>query len=182
MPDPGAEGLLSPWLRKKRLQKARPYIHGKVLDYGCGVGALVELCKPDSYLGVDINEKAIEVARKNHPGFHFVTDIPQGEKFDTIISLAVIEHVSDPAALLEEFMVMLKPKGRIVLTTPHPSFKKIYTRGCKIGLFSPSAAEEHKQLIDHRSMWLLTSQVGLVIERYKRFLFGANQLFVLGQA
>lgn len=174
-----ASGLLSPLLRKIRIKIVLPYIQGKVLDYGCGVGALSEMCKRYSYLGVDIDKESIYVARKTYPLFRFATDIIAIEKFDTIIALAVIEHASEPVDLLKKFKLMLKPEGRIVLTTPHPSVEWIHTIGSKIGLFSAHASNEHQQLIDYGYMEELSIKAGFVIEEYKRFMLGANQLFVL---
>jgi len=98
-----ASGLLSSWLRKKRIEIAHPYIRGRILDYGCGVGVLAEICESDSYLGVDIDEKSITIALKNYPPFRFKTYVPETEDFDTIVLLAVIEHISDPVSLLKQF-------------------------------------------------------------------------------
>ena len=41
-------------------------------------------------------------------------------RFDTIVSLAVIEHAPDPKGFLMELAGRLEKGGRIVLTTPHP--------------------------------------------------------------
>jgi len=174
-----ATGLLSPWLRKKRITMTCPYIQGRVLDYGCGVGVLAEICKCDTYLGFDIDEESLEIARKSYPGFHFTSKISEREHFDTIVSLAVIEHVPDPAALLAKFKRILRPEGRIVVTTPHPSFEWMHTLSSKIGLCSAHASEEHKQLINYRLLKELATEADLIIEKYERFLFGANLLFVL---
>jgi len=171
-------GFFSPWLRERRIKRAYPYIRGAVLDYGCGVGTLAELCSGHSYLGVDIDEESITIANRAHPQFRFQQELPETEKFDTIIALAVIEHVADPAALLRKFKLMLKPDGHIVLTTPHPFFRKVHDCGSKIGLFSPDS-DEHKQFIDRRLMREMVAQAGLSIKIYRRFLLGANQLFVL---
>ena len=40
MADQGAEGWLSPWLRMQRIKAAQPYLSRRVLDFGCGSGAL----------------------------------------------------------------------------------------------------------------------------------------------
>jgi len=74
---------------------------------------------------------------------------------------------------------MLRPEGRIVLTTPSPFFEWIHTIGSKIGLFSMEASKDHEQLINYRIMQEAVCQAGLVIDRYERFLFGANQIFVM---
>lgn len=173
-------GLLSPWLREKRLKIVRPYVQGKVLDYGCGVGMLAEICKPNFYLGVDIDRESIDIAKRTYPHFHFEHEVPETGNYDTIIGLAVIEHLSKPVALLKKFKLILEPEGRIVLTTPHPFFRGLHDFGSKIGLFSPDN-DEHEQFIDYRLMQEIATRADLVIKEYKRFLLGANQLFVLRQ-
>ncbi len=157
----------------------QPYIYGRVLDYGCEFGVLANMCDPSKYFGVDISEEFIRIARDNYPQFRFMTYVPDGERFDTIIALALIEHIPNAASLLMELRKMLKTKGKIVLTTPHPSVKYLYTFGSKIGLFSEHASQEHKQLINYRVMGKLAIEAGLIIEKYERFLFGLNQLFIL---
>ena len=116
------------------------------MDYGCGVGVLAEFCRPDSYVGIDIDKESVEIARKSYPQFHFECEMSENEQFDTIVGLAVIEHVSGPVDLLARFGLILKPHGRIVLTTPHPFFKWLDCLGSKIGLLSPDK-DEHEQFI-----------------------------------
>jgi 2-polyprenyl-3-methyl-5-hydroxy-6-metoxy-1,4-benzoquinol methylase len=172
-------GGLSPWLSRRRLEVARPFLSGRVLDFGCNNGPLADYCQKDAYLGVDINEASLDLAREEHPGFQFAHEVDDGEKFDTVAALAFIEHVPDPGAFLVTFAGLLNPGGRIVLTTPHPRMEWIHTAGAKVGAFSAHAHGEHEELIDRRRMQQLARPAGLAIEVYKRFLFGANQLFVL---
>src|SRR5512139_2225102 len=156
-----AVGYLSPWLRKKRVERVTPYLQGKVLDYGCGFGELARVCDPEDYLGLDLNEAFINIARDHYPQFTFVVRVPDGQRFDTIVALALIEHIPDPAALLKAFQRMLKPKGRVVITTPHPSIKWVHAFGSRLRLFSAQSCEEHKQLIDYRPMKHLATEAGL---------------------
>ena len=44
------EGILSPYLRSKRLSPALPYIKGRVLDVGCGVGLLAVIEHVEDYI------------------------------------------------------------------------------------------------------------------------------------
>ena len=46
-------GLLSPYLRNRRLAMARPLLTGRVLDVGCAEGHLAESVPADRYVGVD---------------------------------------------------------------------------------------------------------------------------------
>lgn len=178
MPDQ-ANGLLSSWLRKKRFEAVRPYLKGKILDVGCGVGALSELVSPDLYFGVDIDKESLQTARMKYPQYRFENEYPKNIQFDTAVLIAIIEHIKTKHFFLKHLVSMLAPKGRIVMTTPHPSTEKIYSLGAKIGLFSSAANEQHDQLLDYENLQKIVAHTGLIISEYKRFLFGANQLFVL---
>ncbi len=172
-------GVLSLWLSRKRLEMGRPHLQGRVLDYGCNDGPLTEMCQPEAYIGVDINARSLDLAREAHPGFRFATAVSDRERFDTVAAFAFIEHVHDPATWLARFASLLEPNGRIVLTTPHPSLEWAHTLGARLNLFSSDAHEEHEELLDRKRLQELAAGAGLVVEVYKRFLFGANQLVVL---
>ncbi len=181
MADQGAEGLLSPWLREKRLSAARPYLRGRVLDFGCGSGALAALVPSDRYLGVDRDEPSLQQALMQFPQHRFTADMPAPEdKFDSVISLAVIEHVSDPAGLLDSLSAHLREsnEARLVVTTPHPSVDWVHDLGAAIGLFSKHANEEHEALLDRGKLESAGRHAGLKLVAYRRFLLGANQIAV----
>ncbi|MGO8755761.1 MAG: class I SAM-dependent methyltransferase [Gallionellaceae bacterium] len=184
MADQGSEGLLSPWLREKRFEVARPYLHARVLDFGCGSGALAGLVSSDHYLGVDKDEASLQQARLRFPQHRFVSALPNAtDKFDTIVSLAVIEHVSDPAQFLRTLAAYLDdtPTSCLVITTPHPAVDWIHDAGAAIGLFSRHASEEHEDLLDRTKLEMAGNQADLKLMSYHRFLFGANQIAVYGK-
>jgi SAM-dependent methyltransferase len=181
MADQGAEGLLSPWLRMQRIKAAQPYLSRRVLDFGCGSGSLAEWVEPDSYLGVDIDAVSLQRARSRLSNHRFVPALPDAnEKFDTIVSLAVIEHVPDPSGFLASLAFHLAPSDAscIVITTPHPTVDWIHDVGAAIGLFSKHANEEHEDLLDAAKLESIGVKAGLKLVTYRRFLFGANQLAV----
>jgi SAM-dependent methyltransferase len=181
MADQGTEGLLSPFLRRQRLKVARPYLRGRILDVGCGTGALAALVDADHYLGVEVDEISLQQARLRFPTHQFVSGLPEStEKFDSIISLAVIEHVSDPAQFLRTLAGCLNdtPTSRLLVTTPHPAVDWIHDLGASIGLFSKHANEEHEDLLDRAKLEIAGNQAGLKLVTYHRFLFGANQIAV----
>jgi SAM-dependent methyltransferase len=181
MADQGSEGLLSPFLRRQRLLAVKPYLKGRVLDVGCGSGALAELLGSDQYVGVEIDQASIDKARINFPNHQFYKELPaDDEKFDTVVALAVIEHVSDPSSFLQTLATRLKSDAdaRIVCTTPHPSVDWIHDLGAAIGLFSRHANEEHEDLLDRSKLELFGRQAGLNLISYRRFLFCVNQIAV----
>lgn len=182
MADQSTEGLLSPFLRKRRFAAVRPYLNGRVLDVGCGSGRLAEYISSDQYLGIDVDPFSIELARARFPSHRFEANMSKVDgKFDTIVSLAVIEHVNDPTMFLENLVCHLvdSEDAHIVLTTPHPLGDWIHNYGAAVGLFSKHANDEHEELLDRETLKKTGRRAGLELKFYKRFLFGVNQLSIL---
>lgn len=48
-----------------------------------------------------------------------------------------------------------------------------------MGMVSSHASEQHELFFDYKRMQKLALQADLIIIDYKRFLLGANQLFIL---
>jgi 2-polyprenyl-3-methyl-5-hydroxy-6-metoxy-1,4-benzoquinol methylase len=166
---------------RKRIGKARSFLRGMVLDFGCGSGELAELVPCDQYVGFDINKVSIARCRSKYPNHRFTDTEPFSPgAFDTIVALAVIEHVPDPAAFLVSLGRKLLPGGRIILTTPHPSMGWAHKMGSYMGLFSSHAAEEHETLLARGHLQKMAMSACLCIMHYERFLWGANQFIVLG--
>lgn len=183
MADQGSEGLLSPFLRSKRFQTVRPYLNGRVLDFGCGSGGLAEFVSEKNYIGVDIDNFSLSIARARFPRHLFCSALDSIDNgFDTVVSLAVIEHCQNPGRFLNTLSKYLNelPTSKIILTTPHPCVDWIHRAGSFVGLFSKHANEEHETLLN-RTMFdsLISHRDDLVLTVYKKFLFGANQMLVL---
>ncbi len=182
MADQGTQGLLSPFLRRQRFRAARPFLKGSVLDFGCGSGALAEFVPFRGYLGYDVDQSSLSLARRSHPQHRFTDELPRDERFDTVVALAVIEHVKDPAAFLTTLAACLRPAGSIVCTTPHPLGKHVHKVGAGLGIFSRDASEEHEDLLGRASLAKAAALSGLSLATYSRFLVGLNQLAVFVRA
>lgn len=178
-------GLFSPFLRARRFAAARAFLSaGAVLDYGCGVGELAAEIPPQRYLGVDDDADSLAAARRRHPAHTFVTPDelerrPPAPDFDVVVALALIEHLPEPVRWLAAMRRRLRPGGRLVLTTPEPRLQGLHDLGARLGLFSREGAEQHQSLTDGATMARWAARSGLTVERSRRFLLGANQLFVL---
>ncbi len=95
-----------------------------VLDAGCGLGYfLLKLQQTGATLhGMDVSPESVEFVRKHitpHVQVGSVETIPYPENtFDKILFCEVIEHIEDDANVLREIRRVLKPGGRVVITTP----------------------------------------------------------------
>ncbi|MBI2434752.1 MAG: class I SAM-dependent methyltransferase [Candidatus Hydrogenedentes bacterium] len=181
-------GLLSPMLKRKRFAMVAPYIQGDVLDVGCGPTTTLACGggRITSYTGIEQHVSRIAQLSRDFPEHTFLKkdldedalDLPQ--QFDTILLVAVIEHIYNQKHLMRELVSVLKPSGRIVITTPTPFGNDIVHRwGAAIGLFSTSARDDHIVVYNRKRFEILARDHGLAIERYRRFQFGCNQLVVL---
>ena len=56
-------GVFSPWLRARRIETIRPFLKGRILDVGCGVGSLSQFVSSENYLGVDSDDESLRMRR-----------------------------------------------------------------------------------------------------------------------
>lgn len=98
----------------------------KILDVGCGTGAMITIPlgrKGYRILGIDTDAKSIEAAKSNETDtMHFQCvplDTLEEKNFDVIICSEVLEHLSDPEALLLSLRNHLADNGILLLTTPN---------------------------------------------------------------
>lgn len=98
---------------------------GRLLDVGCGSGSFLKMMRDLSWVvtGVEVDINAVAVAREEFGLNVLQSDLFSAKFednfFDAVTLGHVIEHVSDPAALLRECKRVLKPGGKLVITTPN---------------------------------------------------------------
>lgn len=98
----------------------------RVLDLGCGDGTFTAALSATGThpTGADIAEAALERARDRHPAADYVRIEPHGPwpfpdaAFDAIWAGEVMEHVADTERWLNEVRRVLRPGGRLLVTTP----------------------------------------------------------------
>lgn len=97
----------------------------KVLEVGCGTGAITKEFKEDfaDYTATDVSEKLAE-AVVNKYGVKGKAidatsmDLPSNE-FDLVLSSECIEHTKDPLQALREMIRVVKPGGHLIVTSPN---------------------------------------------------------------
>ncbi|MET1162684.1 MAG: class I SAM-dependent methyltransferase [Pseudoxanthomonas sp.] len=99
---------------------------GRVLDFGAGSGDLAtHLARRGvDIVGLELDEPRIRGALQQDalPLVRlYAGDLPlpfESETFDWIVSTEVLEHLHDPQRFIPEFARVLKPGGRMLVTTP----------------------------------------------------------------
>jgi 2-polyprenyl-6-hydroxyphenyl methylase / 3-demethylubiquinone-9 3-methyltransferase len=101
----------------------------RVLDVGCGGGILTESLAQEgaNASGIDLSAELLEVAKLHALGsgleinYQLVSAESYAEQFpehfDAITCMEMLEHVPDPALVLQACARMLKPGGVLVLST-----------------------------------------------------------------
>lgn len=117
------ESTLRPTFRKFLGELARRGMTGgRLLEVGCAYGFFLDEAKDffDYRRGTDYSPAALEKAkaRADRVDLGGLEQITQGELFDCIAVIHVIEHIYDPVGFLRECATHLKPGGSIVLATP----------------------------------------------------------------
>lgn len=99
--------------------------HGRLLDVGCGNGAWLAQMRDLGWdvVGLEPSPEAASIARDGFglqviPGFLEEGKL-EGELFDAITLVHVIEHVPDVMELLTRCWELLAEGGRIILATPN---------------------------------------------------------------
>ncbi len=100
----------------------------RILDYGCGYGAMcVHLIRAEGasvVTGVDIDESRLDFARRRvadeYPDIAAIIDFKAQEEltegeFDLVVSKDSFQHYSDPKGALEEMSRLTTPGGLIVI-------------------------------------------------------------------
>lgn len=184
MKSQSTEGILSPFLQKKRFVAIQKFLkkikYQRILDYGCGDGKLIKFLKKNvKYTGLDINRELIINNKKRYPKANFLNKLGN-KKFDVIVLSAVIEHAPDPLKLLRSLKKNLNNKQSIIIiTTPNKYFDIFHRIGSFFKIFSQEAADEHNVMFSKRDIYIYAKQTSYEVVKFNYFLLYANQVAVL---
>lgn len=114
------------WQRPFQTRKFAPILAhnrldriNRVLDVGCGPGTNAPFFSASDYLGLDVNEKYVESARRRYGRDFMVADVRtvevDSEPFDFILANSLFHHLSDSDTdpILENLKTLLSDEGFI---------------------------------------------------------------------
>ena len=130
------DGDPSTWLDEPfLLNQLKPFPGCRILDVGCGTGRYLRRLASGLYriTAVDLSRGMLRRAWRDTDRREeiswvqaSVTCLPfQRGLFDRVMSGLVLDHIERPEHLFEQIAVVLKPKGRAVVTAVHPDMQRL---------------------------------------------------------
>jgi len=177
-------------LEKVRNNKVIPYLYGNILELWCGLWSIANYLNTqgvkNNYTGVDFNKKIIDALSTNFPSLKFIQhDLDEllyleNITFDTVVSIAVIEHIYNQKKFLLTATRNLKMGWRLIITTPSNFWNDlIYPIICKLGMREGKwVLTDHITIYNRDRFLVAANDFGLELEHFEHFEFFCNQLAV----
>lgn len=112
-------------IQRARLEKVGAFVESgeKILDIGCNSGYIGEFVPEGCEIhGVDVAAGMVEraIRRGVHAKVAEAENLPYDDnEFDCAILGEIIEHVFDHLAVIDEALRVVKPGGKLIISTPH---------------------------------------------------------------
>jgi SAM-dependent methyltransferase len=154
---PAPEGLV-------RFVRSLGDVHA-ALDLGCGDGRLMRELAAARIVGADVSAVALSQARERVPEGVDLVELTPGaalpfadSEFDLVLCAETIEHVQDVQLLLSEARRVLRPGGRLAVTTPAHGLL----------MRPPHPLSPHLRFFSRRSLQALLGDMGFTVDSLRR--------------
>jgi ubiquinone/menaquinone biosynthesis C-methylase UbiE len=160
------------WLEQQRLAVLRsiaaPRAGERVLEVGCGAGHVLEKFAECTRTGIDLSSIMLERTRRR---LGPALPLAQGSAdalpfangvFDIVLCTEVLEHTTDPKAVVVELIRVAGPNGRVIVSVPNEA---IIDRAKRILRSIPVLRSMLRSLADEGNEWhLQTFDLDLLME------------------
>jgi len=167
------------------LRDGKPFFGLRLLDIGCGGGLLSEPMARlgATVVGADAAARNIPVARIHAEqsgldiDYRYTTAeamAADGEQFDAVLNMEVVEHVADPLAYLTACRHLLKPGGLMIASTLNrnpKSFAMAIVGAEYVMHWLPKGTHDWAKFITPEELFALLTKAGLDPVDRKGFVF-----------
>ncbi len=180
------KNILQKFWHRRRFMQAKKYLKTiearQILDVGCNSGTFTKQIYnvfPESKIyGIDISRKAISYAKRKYKKINF--SVARAEKlpfrnnsFDLVTCFEVLEHVDEPAKIINEISRVLRKKGNMIIIVPTENFlfRIIWALWT---IFGPGSIWKHThvQKFTKNNLDILLRKFGCRIVKRNTFLLG----------
>lgn len=170
---------------KQKLKLISSYVsRGTMLDYGCGTGMFLNVCKNDGWetYGLEPDDNArkmsIEKGLDVFSNKVKVSDRIADKKFNAITLWHVLEHVTDMEATLSFFKSKLNDDGVLIIAVPnHVSYDAQYYKE----FWAAYDVPRHLHHFDINSMTSLVEKAGFKFQESKPMKFDSFYVSMLSE-
>ena len=155
----------------------RPFEGLSLLDIGCGGGLLAEPMARLGFAvtGADASERNIGTARTHAAQSGLAIDYrattaealaAEGQQFDIVLNMEVVEHVADVAAYLNACAALIRPGGLTIVATLNKTLKSLAL--AKIGAeyvlnWLPRGTHDWNRFLPPEELRAMLEEAGLTI-------------------
>lgn len=145
-------------LRLEWINGRAPLSGKRALDVGCGGGILAEAMakKGATVTGIDLSEKALKVADLHSlesgipVGYEYISaeDLAAREagQYDVVTCMEMLEHVPEPAAVVQACASLVKPGGHVFFSTINRNLKAYLFCSDRCRIYLAAAAQRYARL------------------------------------
>ncbi len=184
-------------LRLEWINARVPLAGKKICDVGCGGGILAESIakKGATVTGIDLSEKALKVADLHslESGIKVRYELisaeelaaREAEEYDVVTCMEMLEHVPDPAAIVQACAKLVKPGGHIFFSTlnrnPKSYLFAIIGAEYILGLL-PRGTHDYAKFITPAELSSFTRTAGLEVQALKGMTYNPlTKIYSLNQ-
>jgi 2-polyprenyl-6-hydroxyphenyl methylase/3-demethylubiquinone-9 3-methyltransferase len=173
-------------LRSAFVANQAPLQHARALDVGCGGGILTEaLAKAGAtVVGIDQSSFTLDIARQHASQSGLTIDYrlqtveqlaeQEAGTFDVVTCMEMLEHVPNPAAVVDACTRLLKPGGHAFFSTINRNFKAFLfaiVGGEYVLRILPRGTHDYKKLIRPDELRHWTADSGLEFIRIASLMY-----------
>lgn len=168
----GSEGLTvldraGVWLSERAVRRHAELKGKRIADLGCGYEATIVRSVLDEVGEAVLVDTALSEQIKEHPRIHAIEGLLPGAlqeigsaSVDVVLALAVLEHLDEPQATLDEVFRILVPGGIAIVNVPSWRGKPILEFvGFRMGI-SYDGINDHKTYYNPRDLWPMLVRAG----------------------